>query len=127
MLPTTKSLTLQQLLEITPLEEDVRKRAIENIPRMNETEKFQLEQICWETLMGIVKIRTQKYFEEAVEKIAKGESTDKIDEKMLEDRALNEVLEKIENVLTETQIAKVKEMLRQNTRLSPAVPPKSQN
>lgn len=111
---TTPTLTVEQLLSVTPLEEETRKRALENLPRMNDTERFELEQICWETLMDQCKIRSRTRFEEAILKVSKGELSEKIDRKAIEDQVLNELLAKIEGVLSETQILKVKEMLQAN-------------
>lgn len=116
-------ITTQQLLTITPIDETIKNKALEKLPTMNADEKFRLEQICWKTLMNICKVRTQTRFEEEIQKTAKEGRTDKIDMAAIEDQVLNELLQQIVNVETETQIEEVKKMLRENIAQNQTPPP----
>lgn len=106
-------LTLPQLLEITPLTEEVKKQALEKLPLMSEGEKFQLQQICWETLMQTCKIRVRAKFEEEIYKTAKEGRDEEIDLAAIEESVLNELLAKIESIHTEEELKNIKKMLHE--------------
>lgn len=113
------ALTIPQLLTITPIDEVVKKTALEKLPIMTPDEKFKLEQICWTTIRNVCEVKKRNRLEEEIDKTAKEGRVEKIDMAAIEDQVLNELLQKIVNIQTEDQIEEVKRMLKENLASQP--------
>lgn len=105
------TLTTKQLLEITPLTEEVKKQALEKLPAMNADEIFGLEQICWESIMEVCKLKARAKLEDEILKTSQEGRPEKIDTKAIQEDVLNELMAKIETIHTAAELEKVKQML----------------
>jgi hypothetical protein len=119
-------LTLNQLLKISFLPNDVKKEAIEKLPLMTDDQKFQIEQICWENLRDWYQLRFQEEKEKMLTEMAQEIADYKPEDfEQAKDRILNELLVKIEEVKTNDELAKMKDVLKTNLQVKSAAVPQT--
>lgn len=44
-------IALQQLIEMTPFSEEVRKQLLEKLPKLTDGQKYELTNLCWESIL----------------------------------------------------------------------------
>lgn len=108
-----KALTTKQLLDLTPLDPEVKKEALEKLPQMNADQIFDLEQICWETLTGVIYTEISARKEHAINQLAEKGGNDTIDVAKIEDDVLTELFGKTDIITTEDQLAEAKTFIQQ--------------
>lgn len=109
------ALTLEQLVKLANLSEDVKKDALANIAGMNEDQKFRLSQICWESIARQYEARARLEHDRMLEEMANGEKQySPADFAQLEDKMLTELLKVVQGINTEEQLGEVKEELQKH-------------
>lgn len=108
-------LTLNQLLQLANLSDEVKNDALANLDKMNKDQKFRLSQICWESIAKHYENDARFEYERMLEEMAGGHAQYGPDAfALIEDRVLTSLLEKIEGLQTKEQLASVQEELRQH-------------
>lgn len=109
------ALTLEQLIKLANLSEDVKKDALANIASMNEDQKFRFSQICWESIARQYEARARLELERMLEEMANGEKEySPEDFAQIEDKMLTELLKVIQGINTEEQLGEAKEELKKH-------------
>lgn len=106
-------LTLDQLLKISFLPDDVKKEATQKLSEMTDDQKFRLEQICWENLRDWYLLRVEAEKEKMITEMAQETTTyEPGDFEQTKDRILTELLSKVEEVKTDQQLKEMKKELK---------------
>lgn len=113
-------LTLDKLIKLANLSENVKQDALANLDKMNEDQKLQFSQICWETIAQHCQNQATFEHDKMVEEMADGKAEYGPDDfARIEDKVLTELLAKIEGLETTEQINTVKEELKEHLQTAP--------
>jgi hypothetical protein len=108
------TLTLQQLINICFLEDDIKKDAITKLPTMTDDQKSRLEEICWENLNDWFVIRYEEEKNKMLLQMAEKDAEYTPDDfEAVKDKLLTELLTKISEVKTNDELVAVKQQLKE--------------
>ncbi|MBI4100660.1 hypothetical protein HY439_02865 [Candidatus Microgenomates bacterium] len=113
------ALTLNQLIQLANLSEDVKKDALANLDKMNEEQKLRLSQICWENIASSCENEMKSEYEKTLEEMAEGQEHSPEDFKLIEEKVITSLLAKIEGLETQQAVTDVKEEIQQHLNPSP--------
>jgi len=109
----SSNLTLKQLVKITPVDEKIKKRVIEEEASLTDDQKYRISRICWRLLSLIFKSKLREKREEMFKEMAEGAvEYGQDDFKKLEDEVLADLLIKLDEVKTKKEMAEIKAQVR---------------
>lgn len=112
------ALTLTQLIKISNLSPDVKKDALDNMDRFNETQKFQMSRACWESIQDEYKNKANLEYNRMLEEMANGgKKYGPSDFAAIDDKVLTDLLSRIDFVETKEELSKVKKELSQYAKV----------
>lgn len=107
-------MTLQQLINISFLEEQVKNEVISKMPSLTDDQKMALEELCWKNLIDWFSIKYEAEKEKMMLQMAQGDAEYKPEDfEAAKDKLLTELLVKISEVKTNDELAAVKQQLKE--------------
>lgn len=108
------ALTLNQLVKMTNLSPNVKQDALATINSMNEDQKFQLSQICWENIATQYENKSKIQYDKMLEEMANGEKNYGPDDfQSLDEKIIVDILIRLDSDQTREEIEEVKKKLNQ--------------
>lgn len=107
-------ITLEQLIAVTPFSEEMRKEILEKLPTLSESQKFEMMDLCWQTINFEYQNKIDYAFQKATLEMAQGEKTySKEDFRKMEDEIFDELVKKLAAAGTEVALEDVRQKLGQ--------------
>jgi hypothetical protein len=114
------ALSLKQLVQIVPIDDNTRKKVLEQEDKLTESQKFAISQTCWGLLSVMISNRRQEKFDAMLKEMSEGGiEYQPADFDRAEDEIIAEFLIKIDQLQTTENIAEVKSQLEKNLPQKP--------
>jgi len=111
------ALTLDQLVKMTNMAPDVKQNAINNIAGMNESQRFELSQICWENIASQYDNKSTLERDRMLEEMATGEKNYGPDDfAQIDEKIISDLLLRIDMTKTKEELTEIRENLKQYTK-----------
>ncbi len=106
-------LTLKQLVQIVPLDEKIKERAINEEKELGSEQKYEISKICWALLSTIFEERMRQKTQEMLKDMADGvKEYEPEDFKKIEDEVLADILIQLDSVKSEKELADIKSQIK---------------
>ncbi len=108
-----KDITVKHLLQILPMDEDVRKEALANFDSLSKDQRFEITMLCWQMFYQLVDEKTKLDFYKAIlaAKEGKGGLRKNLYQK-LEEKAFEEMRQKLMKTAEKERMEEVKGKLK---------------
>jgi hypothetical protein len=106
-------LTLKQLVQITPVDEKIKRQVLEQEPTLTSEQKYEIAKISWALLSTIFEERMRQKSEAMLKEMAEGvKQYEPEDFKRAEDEILAELLIKLDAVKSQKELSEIKSQLQ---------------
>jgi len=115
-----KPFTLKQLINITPIEKNLKQKLTIALPKLNQIQKFELRKMCWDSIILMTQNLTKTKRDQMFSDMKSGKAIyNKQDFKNAEKEIFNKLLVKID----ETQSTEESEALKAQLKTPDSPPP----
>jgi len=108
-----KPISLKQLIEITPLNNQTKQKTLAALPNLNQDQKLAITRQCWKSISLSYQVKVSAKFDEMFEEMAAGKATyEKQDFQNAENELFNRLLVKIDQVQSQEETEELKSKLK---------------
>lgn len=110
-------ITLEQLIIVAPFSDEMRKELLEKLDSLSESKRFELMDLCWETINLDYQNKLNYAMQKATLEMAHGQKNySKEDFQKMENDLFDELIKKLESAGSKVAIEEVREKLSSYTK-----------